>query len=504
MSIPSVLRLSAARKGEAGAVHVERLPIRFAPEDGRVIALPFLTQEADRLRRLLDRVAAVEESEVAALLDEVCASYCDRHPDLHEVFRENCRSGAAMAGAGLDGWSSARCELLGAYMTMEYAFNAAALFNPSIVPHADQSGLGEGELRFIISLRATGEGHVSSIVFRTGVVDRGLHVRLDAPATKLAPGRIRPDKKYLKHLIVKRLTEMNTLAPSNQHVLEQLPEEFTLRELVLIAEQTRPQADYLSGGQWAVDTLLWLARSNYRIDLGPGVSLTELVIFPTHDHESRGMEDVRLVRFVNDDGSATYFGTYTAYNGVRILPMMLQTADFRSIEAHSLNGRAAVNKGMALFPRRIGGHYMMCSRIDGENLYLSSSDFVHFWEEAAILIKPTEPWELRHIGNCGSPIETPEGWLLLTHGVGPMRGYAIGVLLLDLNDPSKIRGRLRRPLLAPEGAEREGYVPNVVYSCGSLVHGGKLFMPYAQADRTASMAVVDLNELLRSLIDSGP
>ena len=504
MSDLSLSRLSAARTDEADVIGVERLPIRFAPDDARVITLPFLAGGQDRLRRLFDRVAALDESDVVALLYEVSASYGHRHPDLSVAFQENAGSGAAMAGLRMENWSDARQQLLGAYLTMEFAIDAAALFNPSIVPHPDQSGLNQGELRFIISLRATGEGHVSSIVFRTGVIDRQCRVLLDPPATSLARGRIRPDKTYLKHLIVKRLSEMNGLAPSNQHVLAQLPDAFTLGQLIRSAEQTRPQTRDMPGGPWAVDTLLWLARSNYRIDLSPGVNLTELVIFPTHQHESRGMEDLRLVRFVDDDRSVTYFGTYTAYNGVRILPMMLQTADFRSIESHSLNGRAALNKGMALFPRRVGGHYMMCSRIDGENLYLSCSDFVHFWEEAAVLVMPLEPWELRQIGNCGSPIETPEGWLLLTHGVGPMRCYAIGAMLLDLDDPAKIRGRLRRPLLSPEGPEREGYVPNVVYSCGALIHQEKLLLPYAQADKTTSIAAVDLNELLARLIDSGP
>lgn len=226
------------------------------------------------------------------------------------------------------------------------------------------------------------------------------------------------------------------------------------------------------------------------------------MIFPISEEESKGIEDLRLVRFVDDDGSVTYFGTYTAYNGFRVMPMMISTKDFYQIEVHSLNGACAQDKGMALFPRRIGGHYVMCSRNDGENLFLMVSDYVHFWESATRLTMPKTAWELMQIGNCGSPLETPEGWLLLTHGVGPMRTYCIGAMLLDLDDPQKVIGHLKKPLLTPVGDEREGYVPNVVYSCGAMIHQDKLYLPYALADKSTSIATIDMDELLNRLLDS--
>ena len=220
-----------------------------------------------------------------------------------------------------------------------------------------------------------------------------------------------------------------------------------------------------------------------------------------NDEESRGIEDLRMVRFIEEDGAVSWYGTYTAYNGFRTLPMLMSGGDLRRIEVHSLNGAAALNKGMALFPRRVNGYYCMCSRIDGENLFISYSPSVHFWHKAERLIAPKFPWELMQIGNCGSPIETPEGWLLLTHGVGPMRSYAIGAMLLDLDDPLKVLGHLHQPLLTPVGEEREGYVPNVVYTCGALAHRNLLFLPFAAADKATTMAVVELDKLIDRLLD---
>lgn len=501
MSVQDLPRLSAPDAEHPDGSIMRRLPIQIAPRHSDVITLPFLGGGAQRLRLLYGRIARLREDEVLRLLDEVCRSYRDRHLDLPATFRQHYHAGLELAGQPDDGWSDARKQLCGAYLTMEYSIDAAALFNPSVVPHPDQTGLPSGDLRFVLSLRATGEGHVSSIVFRTGVITSAGEFRIDPTGGRLIRGRIRHDQSYDKALLTQRLREMNALAPSNEHVLAQLPDHFGLRDFLAAAERSRGHTLTLPGGHWAVDTLVWLVRSNYHIDLPPDHDLRQLVIFPTHEHESRGLEDLRLVRFIDDNGSATYFGTYTAYNGVRILPMLLQTRDFRSIESHSLNGRCATNKGMALFPRRIAGHYVMCSRIDGENLYLSLSDYVHFWESAKPLAVPVEPWEMRQLGNCGSPIQTPEGWLLITHGVGPMRTYCIGAMLLDLDDPTKVLGQLERPMLSPRGHEREGYVPNVVYSCGALLHNGLLYLPYAQADRSTSVAVAELDALLNRLLD---
>jgi len=299
------------------------------------------------------------------------------------------------------------------------------------------------------------------------------------------------------------LVSADDLAGTVDRVLERVAEIFTLTQLSLAVEQARPDLQHIASAGETLRTILWLAQSNYKVNLTTGTPLSELVIFPMNEDESRGIEDLRMVRFVEDDGRVMYYGTYTAYNGFRTLPMLMSCQDFRRIEIHSLNGSAALNKGMALFPRRIGGNYVMCSRIDGENLFISYSNAVHFWNHAERLIAPKYPWELMQIGNCGSPIETPEGWLLLTHGVGPMRSYAIGAMLLDLHDPLKVIGHLREPLITPVGEEREGYVPNVVYTCGAMVHNNELFIPYAQADKSAGISVVDLDGLINRLLDGG-
>jgi predicted GH43/DUF377 family glycosyl hydrolase len=285
--------------------------------------------------------------------------------------------------------------------------------------------------------------------------------------------------------------------------LGQLPEQFSFVQLETAIAEAKENGRTYGRFSETLEAMLWLGRSNYRLKLYEGADVSHLVIFPYSDSESRGIEDVRLVRFVDDDGSVTYYSTYTAYNGIHTLPMLFETKDFLKISVHTLNGECAMNKGMALFPRRINGHYVMCSRIDGHNLFIMYSDMVHFWESAELLAQPKYPWELRLIGNCGSPLETAEGWLLMTHGVGPMRQYSIGAMLVDLDDPRKIIGRLKRPLLAPTEREREGYVPNVVYSCGAMVHGSLLYIPYAMSDTATGMATVPLAELIAQIRRDG-
>jgi predicted GH43/DUF377 family glycosyl hydrolase len=387
---------------------------------------------------------------------------------------------------------------------MEYAFQASALFNPSIVPHPDQSGLNGGCLRFVMSLRAVGEGHLSSVVFHTGIIDSLGAVIFDPPAAFTAPTQVSPDRFYVKALFQRRLLELGLDYGIIEECLRTLPDSFSPAELDIAAAQVRGSTPVDSKVYTCLESMLWLGRSNYRLSLPRGSAINQLFLFPKSDNESRGIEDLRLVRFLDDDGSVTYFGTYTAFNGTSIMPVLIETADFRTVSHHTLNGACAQNKGMALFPRRIGGHYAMCSRIDGRNLFLMYSDHVHFWESATLLAAPKYAWEFRLIGNCGSPIETPEGWLLITHGVGAMRQYAIGAMLLDLQDPSKIRGRLREPMIVSTEDEREGYVPNVVYSCGSLLWNGKLVLPYAISDRKTAVAEININVLLQKLLVDGP
>lgn len=477
---------------------ITRLPLRFEGDDRRVIVRPLILGNT-RVLSVLSRVSRLDEANVERLLASVVAGYGPRHETLERVFDDHFARAATLTGFTCD-WSVARRRLAGSYFTMEYAVDSAALFNPSIVPHFDQSGLPEGSLRFIISLRATGEGHLSSIVFRTGVISRELDVSVDPLPATLHTARVDPDHRYDPHLFRRKLGEMSVRGEAVDRVMQLLPAEgFTIAELSTAIEQVRP--GLASEAVDALRAMQWLANSNYTIRLARRAALSELVIFPMSEDEARGIEDLRLVQF-HDNGNSRFFGTYTAYNGMRTLPMIVETVDFHRIDVHTLNGKAATNKGFALFPRKVGGRYVMCSRIDGENLYISTSDSVHFWDAAERLRAPKSAWELFQLGNCGSPIETSEGWLLLTHGVGPMRSYAIGAMLLDKNDPLKVIGHLEDPLITPVGEEREGYVPNVVYTCGALHHAGHLFVPYAQADKSTSMAVVDMGELINRLLDS--
>ncbi len=480
-------------------IPVRRLPIRLEGDDRRVILRPFVVSNS-RVRTLFERLDAMTEETVARLLAEVSASFKDRHTKLSAAFDEHYRMGRELTGWNRD-WSKPRQALAGAYLTMEYAVDSAALFNPSIVVHPNQSDLPAGAVRFLMSLRATGEGHVSSIVFRTGTITSDLQVCIDPLPTKLSRAHAAPDRAYERALFGRKLGEIGINGEIVERVLQQVPERFTLRELSFAVEQVRPATEWIADAAETLRTILFLAQSNYHIDLEPN-TISQLVIFPMSEDESRGIEDLRMVRFIEDDGSVLYYGTYNAYNGFRTLPMMMCCRDFRRIEIHSLNGSAALNKGMALFPRRIGGNYVMCSRIDGENLFISYSKEMYFWEHAERMMAPKYPWELMQIGNCGSPIETPAGWLLLTHGVGPMRCYSIGAMLLDLNDPLKVIGHLRHPLIAPLGEDREGYVPNVVYTCGAMIHGDHLLVPYAQADKSTGISAVEVSGLIDRLIDS--
>ena len=477
---------------------VTLLPNRLDASDRRVIPRRFQTDPA-RSRRLLTDLDRVPETDVVRVLAATRADYDHRHFSLHDTWRSHLDL-VANDDETIDrlirGWSPARQQLGGAYLTMEYAVESAALFNPSAVLHPDQSGAAPGCTRFVLSLRATGEGHVSSIVFRTGEADAEGGVTLDPGPQRLRPARMAPDRFYDKQMFGRKLYEMDLDPRACAQILRPLPDQFTLDQITQAAAGHTPPGDDPTLG----NTLRWLAESNYHVTLDEDATLDELVIFPLAPAESNGLEDLRLTRFVEEDGDVRYYGTYTAYNGHRTLPMLLETRDFRRLDFHSLNGPAALNKGMALFPRRIGGDYVMCGRIDGERLFIMRSDSVHFWDHAEPLIGPRHPWELMQIGNCGAPVETDAGWLVLTHGVGPMRTYAIGALVLDLDDPLKVIGHLRQPLLAPSPAGREGYVPNVLYSCGGFVHHQNLLLPFALADSTTAAACVPIDALVEQAI----
>jgi predicted GH43/DUF377 family glycosyl hydrolase len=386
--------------------------------------------------------------------------------------------------------------LLGAYVTAEYSVEAAALFNPSIVPHPDQKGIDKGSMRFIMSFRATGEGHVSSIEFRSGIVDENHDIYFDPVSRYVATPETHTEPTYQRLHFRRKLEEIGARDRVMNRLLEGLGETFTIDELERQIKNLRSTKFRLADKQHAIDTALWLARSNYEVVFSPDQPLSERVIFPVSENESSGIEDARFVRFVDDDGSVTYYATYTAYNGFDILPQLLQTDDFLTFRMHTLSGSAAQNKGMALFPRRINGQFVMLSRQDGVNNYIMFSDSLRFWNEAKLLQEPVHPLEFVQVGNCGSPVETPEGWIALFHGVGPMRRYSIWAELLDLDDPLQVIGRLKEPILSPDEHEREGYVPNTVYSCGNMIHGDTLIIPYGIADQRCRVATLLIPELL--------
>jgi predicted GH43/DUF377 family glycosyl hydrolase len=397
--------------------------------------------------------------------------------------------------------SPERQLLIGALFSGEYALESAAIFNPSIVAHPDQSGVAPGGLRFIMSLRATGEGHISSIEFRAGTIAPDGSITLDAISRFVTAPEIVPNPGYRKKRFIIKLSEMGFADEHASAVMEPLAESFTRSDLNKSIGTVRHAAQTVSRDlKRTLECIQWLADSNYELRFSSKLAISERIIFPVSPNETNGIEDARFVRFVEDDGSVLYYATYTAYNGRAILPQLIETDDFLHFRILTLNGSAVQNKGMALFPRRINGRYAMLSRQDDENLFIMFSDSPHHWSDPQIILRPSEMWECVKIGNCGSPIETEAGWIVFTHGVGPMRKYCIGAALLDLHDPTKVIGRLRLPLLSPEGNEREGYVPNVVYSCGSLLHGREIILPYAMSDKASALVGMKLDDLLKALL----
>jgi len=487
------------------SIHVERTTTILKPDQSRVLLRPFMPGDAQRADRIVGRVMSVPEEQVGPLLGEVCAEFSQRHQQICKLFLERFEQVRPLV-ANRE-MSEQRRLLIGSYFLAEYSLESAALFNPSIVPHPDQDGLPAGALRFILSLRATGEGHISSVTFRIGVIYPDSHsdnrIEVATPSGFLTEPRQIPNSVYEKPLFGRKLVEVGLTHDFTRRVVNNLPDSFTLEELRTSLEaevKRRRLSDGMTREDQAAEQGIWmLARSNYEVQFQPEQELSERIIFPATPAQRNGIEDARFVRFRNDDGTHIYYATFTAYDGRVVVPELVETVDFLRFRFITLNGPAAQNKGMALFPRKINGVYAMLSRQDNENIYLMFSDNVHFWNEYKVLLKPAFPWELVQLGNCGSPIETDAGWLVLSHGVGPLRKYCIGAFLLDRDDPSKVIGRLREPLLKPNENEREGYVPNVVYTCGALVHNGQLIVPYGLADHATSFATVPLAEVLAAM-----
>jgi len=484
----------------ANSIHVSRTTTVLQPDQSRVLLRPFSPGDSQRAGRIIARIMSLPETRVGTLLDEVSREFSQRHQQIRRLFLERFEQVREEHVPDED-LSEQRRLLIGSYFLAEYSLESAALFNPSIVPHTDQTGLPPGALRFILSLRATGEGHVSSITFRTGIIHPDHRIEVLAPAGFLTEPRQIPNPLYEKGLFARKLIELGLTREFTRRVMNKLGNSFALEELraSLQAEQFRLPDGMTQEDHDEAQGIWMLARSNYEVQFQPEQQLSERIIFPATPSQRNGMEDARFVRFQNDDGSYIYYATFTAFDGKIVVPELVETSDFLLFRFITLNGPAAENKGMALFPRKIGGLYAMLSRQDNENIYLMFSDNVHFWNERKVLLKPTFPWELVQIGNCGSPIETDAGWLVLSHGVGPMRKYCIGAFLLDRDDPSKVIGRLREPLLQPNQNEREGYVPNVVYTCGALLHKGELIIPYGLADHATGFATVAVDEVLAAM-----
>jgi predicted GH43/DUF377 family glycosyl hydrolase len=482
------------------SIHVKRTTTILRPDQSRVLLRPFSPGDSQRIGRIIARIMSIPEDRVGLLLDEVSAEFSQRHQHIRELFLERFERVRELMLTDEE-LSEQRRLLIGSYFLAEYSLESAALCNPSIVPHPDQTDLPPGALRFILSLRATGEGHISSITFRTGIVHPDQRIEVFTPTGFLTEPRQIPNPLYEKALFGRKLSELGLTGEFTRRVMNKLGESFALEELRagLKAEQFRLPDGMTQEDQNAAQGIWMLARSNYEVQFQPEQQLSERIIFPVTPSQRNGVEDARFVCFQNDDGTHLYYATFTAFDGKVVLPELVETSDFLRFRFITLNGPAAVNKGMAIFPRKINGLYAMLSRQDNENIYLTFSDNVHFWHERQVLLKPTFPWELVQLGNCGSPIETDAGWLVLSHGVGPVRKYCIGAFLLDRDDPAKVIGRLREPLLKPNQNEREGYVPNVVYTCGALLHRGELIIPYGLADHATSFATVPLEEVLAAM-----
>lgn len=483
-------------------VTVTRKEVVFEPDTSHVIAR-FMYTNDERSIDLIKRIIALPPKLQQETFTQVLRDYSKRHRSISRIFEKHFKrlSGLlAKNGIAIQQFSNLQRALIGSYFTMEYSIEAAAFFNPSIVEDPDQTELSDLEKRVIFSFRATGEGHISSIVFRSAILDGQNNINLEPPGNMMeSPEQIK-NHTYKKTSFASKLQEMHDCQCAAYDIMmDKLTASFTYEELKRYVEETRLLVQGDMKSIILLNEIMWLASSHYEMDFSVDTALSERVIFPIADTEIKGIEDARFVKFTDDDGSIVYYATYTAYNGVAILPKLLLTEDFYHFKVIPIHGEVAQNKGMALFPRKIKGKYAMLCRIDGVNNYISFSDNINVWREASLLQSPKYPWELVQMGNCGSPIETPDGWLIITHGVGPIREYVLGASLLDLENPAKEIGRLSRPLLMPNPRERDGYVPNVVYSCGAMLHAGHLILPYAMSDYASTYATVNLQELLMEL-----
>lgn len=482
-------------------ITLNRKPVVFYPDPKRTITRFYFTDD-EKASLVIQKILQLSNDEIYLELQNVLRDFSTRHRQITKVFEtsfNNIKHLFKELNIDPDSLHNNLKLLIGSYFTHEYSIEAAAYFNPSIVEHPDQYGVKENHKRIIVSFRATGEGHISSIVFREGIIDNNNDLHFNQPGNlEEMPECIRRTL-YNKKAFIKKLDEMDIHKDIVNLVLDKLKDKFTYGELQTGIADTLKDVTLTPTKRKVIEEINWVADSHYEITFSLDTALSERVIFPISYSERNGIEDARFVKFTDDDGEITYYATYTAYNGYTILPKLIATKDFYYFKISPLNGKYAQNKDMALFPRKINGKFAMVGRYDGVNNYIMFSHKVNLWKEATPLQQPVYPWEFIQIGNSGSPIETSEGWLLITHGVGPMRKYSLGATLLDIDDPGKVIGHLKYPLMMPNEKEREGYVPNVIYSCGSIIHNKELIIPYAMSDFASSFVTVPLEELLEEL-----
>ncbi|MBY8962835.1 glycoside hydrolase family 130 protein [Flavobacterium sp. D11R37] len=483
---------------------VERKPVKVYPDTKRVIARFFFNGEG-RAVELIKKILAMDRERVFGLVSPLLQDFSKRHRSITKKLLRHCervRVDIERAGADYATLDEYTKLLIGAYFTHEYSIESAAFFNPSIVADPDQTNLEEGQLRVIISFRAVGEGHVSSVVFRRAIIDRQNNITVIPAGNYIDEAEKIHNLIYHKRQFLRKAKEEDINGEFLDIVDKRLGDRFDYDQLkALIMEVKQDTKDPKIIRQY--NMILSLSDSYRRISFSKDTDISDRVIFPISDFEIKGIEDARFVRFTDDNGRIIYYATYTAYDGVHIMPKLLKTTDFYEFKTSPLHGEGARNKNLALFPRKINGRYAMLSRIDGWNNYLMYSDNINEWDEPIKIQSPEYSWELVQIGNCGSPIETDCGWLVITHAVGPMRRYSIGASLLDIDNPEKEIGRLKDPLIVPNPDEREGYVPNVVYSCGSIIHNDELIIPYGLSDHSSGFVTVNLKTLLDRLTSGG-
>lgn len=524
-------------------VYINRKKNIFSPDPSRVIAR-FLHLSDERSADIIRKALSIPEKDVTIAMSQLLRGYSRRHRNISQIFEKHFDRLSPIfkkIELNVEDLSMSQKALIGSYFTMEYSIESAAFFNPSIVEHPDQSEIRADEVRVILSFRATGEGHISSVVFRTGILDRNNNLTVEPVGKMLAEAdkiirnvyekksfqvklkEMQLQEKVISPVTIEKLDGMKdpeNVIPSavvdkpadakvrkklisSDFILDKLGDHFTYGELMRNLEKAIKNPNLTEDQLKIINHMMWLASSHYEINFSIDSAISERVIFPVSATEQRGIEDARFVKFTDDNGDIIYYATYTAYDGITVMPKLISTKDFYNFRILPINGAAARNKGMALFPRKINGKYVMLCRIDGVNNYIAYSESINIWSDAILIQQPQQPWELVQIGNAGSPIETEDGWLVITHAVGPMREYTLGASLYELENPEKEIGRLTSPLMVPNEIEREGYVPNVIYSCGSIIHNGELILPYAMSDYCSTYATINLKELLDTLKASG-